>query len=71
MIARKLACPCGYLFRGSKPLNTRNATKKSDASAARALETEEQTDKHRKSDRERVKETRALEAEELCPVSQC
>ena len=31
-------------------------------------ETEEQTSKRRKSDRERVKETKALETEELCPV---
>ena len=45
----------------------------SDVSAARALETEEQTAKHRKSDRECVKETRALATEELhvCPVSLC
>ncbi len=71
MLARKLACSCGYFFRGSKPLTTRNASKKSDVSAARALETEEQTVQHRKSDRERVKETRALETEELCPVSLC
>ena len=40
---RKLACRCGHVFRGSKPLTTRNASRKSDVSAARALETEEQT----------------------------
>ena len=51
---RKLACPCGHVFRGSKPLTTRNASRKSDVSAARALETEQQTAKRRKSDRERV-----------------
>ena len=61
---RKLACPCGHVFRGSKPLTTRNASRKSDVSAARALETEQQTAKRRKSDRERVKETRALETKE-------
>ena len=59
------------MFRGSKPLTTRNASKESDVGAARALETEEQTAKHRKSDRECVKETRALKTEELCPVSLC
>ena len=47
---RKLACLCDHVFRGSKPLTTRNASRKSDVSAARALETEEQTAKHRKSD---------------------
>ena len=37
---RKLACPCGHsVFRGSKPLTTRNASRKSDVGAARALET--------------------------------
>ena len=48
---RKLAgCTCGHVFRGSKPLynTTRNPSRKSDVSAARALETEEQTDKCRK-----------------------
>ena len=62
--ARKLACPCGHVFRGSKPLTTKNASRKSDVSAVRALETEEQTAKRRKSDREHVVETRALETEE-------
>ena len=62
---RKLACPCGHsVFRGSKPLTTRNASRKSDVGAARALETDEQTAKRRKSDRKRVRETRALETEE-------
>ena len=61
---RKLVCPCGHVFRGSTPLTTRNASRKSDVSAARALETEEQTVKRRKSDRDRAKETRALETEE-------
>ena len=59
------------MFRGSEPLTTWNASKKSDVSAARALETEERTAKHRKSDRECVREIRALETEELCPVSLC
>ena len=58
---RKLACLCGHVFRGSKPLTTRNASRRSDVSAARALETEQQTAKCRKSDREHVRETRALE----------
>ena len=49
---RKLACPCGHsVFRGSKLLTTRNASRKSDVGAARALETDEQTAKRRKSDR--------------------
>ena len=62
---RKLACPCGHsVFRGSKPLTTRNASRKSDVGAARALETDEQTAKRRKSDRKRVRETRVLETEE-------
>ena len=52
------------MFRGSKPLTTRNASRKSDVSAARALETKEQTAKRRKSDREHVEETKALETEE-------
>ena len=57
---RKLACPCGHsVFRGSKPLTTRNASRKSDVGAARALETDEQTAKRRKSDRKRVRETTA------------
>ena len=30
------------MFRGNKPLTTKNASKKSDVSAARALETDEQ-----------------------------
>ena len=62
---RKLACPCGHsVFRGSKLLTTRNASRKSDVGAARALETNEQTAKRRKSDRKRVRETRVLETEE-------
>ena len=61
---RKLACPCGHVFRGSKPLTTRNASRKRDVSAARALETEEQTAKHRKSNRGRVVGTRTLETKE-------
>ena len=56
----KLAYSCGHVFCGSKPLTTRNASRKS-VSAARALETEKQTAKRRKSDREHVKEIRALE----------
>ena len=61
---RKLACPCGHVFRGSKPLTIRSASRKSDVIATRALESEEQTAKRRKCDRECVKETRALETEE-------
>ena len=57
---RKLACPCGYVFHRTKPLTTWNTLKKSDVSAVRALETEEQNAKRRKSNRKRVKETRAL-----------
>ena len=45
---RKLACPCGHVFHGSKLLTTRNASRKSDVSVARALESEEQTAKRRK-----------------------
>ena len=38
---RKLACPCGHsVFRGSKLLTTKNASRKSDVGAARALETD-------------------------------
>ena len=51
---KKLACMCRHVFRGTKPLTTRNASRKSDVSAARALETKERTAKHRKSDRECV-----------------
>ena len=52
------------MFGESKPLTIRNASRKSDVSAATVLETEEQTAKRRKSDRELVKETRALQSEE-------
>ena len=61
---RKLACLCGHVFHRSKPLSTRNASRKGDVSAARALETEEQTAKRRKTNREHLEETRALETEE-------
>ncbi len=61
---RKLTCPCGHVFRGSKPLTVRSASRKSDVSTTRASETEEQTAKRRKCDRERVKQTRASETEE-------
>ena len=53
--------PC--VFRGSKPLTTKNESRKSNVGAARTLETEEQTAKCRMSDKEHVKETRALEAD--------
>ena len=62
---RKLACPCDHsVFCGSKPLTTRNASRKSDVGAARALETEQQTAKRRKSNREHMRDTRILETEE-------
>ena len=67
--ARKLACPRGHVFRGSKPLTTRNASRKSGVSAARALETKEQTAKRRKSDRECVKETKTLEPEFIAYIT--
>ena len=64
VVARKLACPCGHVFCGSKPLlTTRNASRRVML-VQQALETEEQAAKHRKTNRERVEETRALETKQ-------
>ena len=52
----KLACPRGHVFCGSKPLSTRDASRKVML-VQQALETEEQTTKHRKSNKECVVET--------------
>ena len=61
---RKLACLCGHVFHGSKWLTTRNASRKSDVSAARALEIKEQAAKRRKTNRKHVVGIRALETKE-------
>ena len=68
---RKLACPCDHVFHGSKPFTTRNVSRRSNVGAARTLETGKQTAKCRKSDRERVKETRALEADRNELILKC
>ena len=60
---RKLACLCGHIFRRSKPLTTRNASREGDVSAAKSLEPKEQAAKRKKTNRECVEETR-----EGCPV---
>ena len=49
--ARKLACPFGYVFRGSKPLTTKNVSRKVML-VQQEQTAEEQTAKCRKSDRE-------------------
>jgi len=51
------------VFHGSKPLTIKSASRKSDAIATRAFESEEQTAKRRKCVREHLKKTRALETE--------
>ena len=61
--ARKLACPFGYVFRGSKPLTTKNVSRKVML-VQQEQTAEEQTAKCRKSDRECAVETRALETKE-------
>ena len=58
------------MFRGSKPLTIRNASRKGDVGAASALETDEQTAKRRKSNREHVRETRVLQNVQIVGVPQ-
>ena len=47
MLGSYVAYPCGHVFRGSKPLTTRN---EEVMLVQQALETEEQTAKHKKTD---------------------
>ncbi len=59
---RKLTCPCGHVFRGSKPLTVRSSSRKSDVSTTRALETEKQTAKRR---------LRIVEYEDVKSIAMC